>query len=92
MKTTFLKSVLPIGAVMLAIAGAFAANSKPVDSRPPPVIGWASLPGQPACGTQVACNTEVGILCTIFHNGVGYQAFPKNVAGQCVNIQLFMRQ
>ena len=89
MKTTFLKSVLPIGAVILAIAGAFAATSKPVDSGPPPVIGWASLPGQPACSTPVLCSTE-GALCTVLHNGVTYQAFLKNEAGQCTTTRLYM--
>lgn len=92
MKTTFLKSALPIGAMVLAIAGAFAATSKPVDSSQPPVVGWASLPGQPACGTQVPCQTEQAPICTILHNGVSYQAFPKNAAGQCTNERLFMRQ
>ena len=92
MKTTILKSVMPIGAMVLAIAGAFAANPKTVDSSRPPVVGWASLPGQPACGTQVPCQTEQASICTILHNGVTYQAFPKNAAGQCTTDRLYMRQ
>ena len=84
MKTNFLKSSLPIGAFVLAIAGAFAADVKNAEEARPPITGWASLPGQPACSTSVPCRTEVNTqMCTILHNGVTYDAFEKDpITGQ----------
>jgi len=87
-----LKSILPVSAVSLAIAGAFAANTKTVTSERPDVIGWASLPGQAACSQEVPCKTEAGPLCRILHNGVFYTAYPKDVNDDCdTSVRLNMR-
>jgi hypothetical protein len=87
MKLAILKSVFPVGTVMLAIAGAFAANVESTATAPPPVTGWASLPGTPACSTAVPCKTEVDpVLCTIMFGGVSHQAFGINAqTGQCTD-------
>ena len=89
MKLKFLKPVLPLAAVVLAVAGAFAADAKK-GTELPPVTGWASLPGQTPCNQQVACQTEDGPICRILHDGVYYQAFPK-VSGACTTTRLNMR-
>lgn len=91
MKLRFLKSVLPFGAMALAIAGAFAADVKTETTELPPVTGWASLPGQIPCNEQVPCQTEEApVICRILHDGVYYQAFPK-VSGACTTTRLYMR-
>jgi len=92
MKTRILKPVLPLAAVLFAIAGAFAANVKPASSSMPPVVGYTSLPGQLPCSTEVPCQTETAAICRIQHtNGLWYDAFQK-VGNSCNTNRLYMRQ
>ncbi|RDI11242.1 DUF6520 family protein [Flavobacterium sp. AG291] len=90
MKTKFFKPILPLAAVVLAVAGAFAANVNN-DVAKPDVIGYASLPGQAPCSTQVLCQTETAPICQIQHtNGLWYDAFQK-VGTTCTTTRYNMR-
>ena len=73
MKTKFFKTVMPVAAVMLAIAGAFAAQSD--KAAKPLVTGWVNLSASQPCFTSVQCKTEDGPICTLMYNNVSYQAF-----------------
>lgn len=92
MKTRILKPLLPLVAVVFAVAGAFAANVSTATSALPPVVGYVSLPGQLPCSTQVPCQTETAPICRIQHtNGLWYDAFEKT-GNTCNTNRLFMRQ
>ena len=86
MKRKFLKPVLPLGAVLLAVAGAFAAGGN--KTAVPPQTGWINLPGQP-CHQSVQCRTETGSICTLNYNGQDYQAFGKDPQTMECNVRLY---
>jgi hypothetical protein len=68
------KFCFPIAVVLLAITGAFASqasSSKPVALQ----TGWIDSPSP--CQIEVSCRTEVGPVCTMFHQGQTKQAYGK---------------
>ncbi|MET0944881.1 MAG: DUF6520 family protein [Flavobacterium sp.] len=74
MRTNNFKLSLPIGVFFLAIAGAFASHSS--ETSPKALqTGWVDTPSP--CQIEVSCRTEVGPVCTMFHQGQNKQAFGK---------------
>ncbi|MEH6705850.1 DUF6520 family protein [Galbibacter orientalis] len=72
MKTKFLKSVLPISVVTLAIAGAFSTHAMDKASdRMVERTGYEHLSQQEPCVARIACTTDPGDPCT-FNGAVLY--------------------
>ena len=68
------KFSMPIAVVLLAITGAFASQSS---GTSPTALqtGWIDTPSP--CQIAVSCRTELGPVCTMFHQGQNRQAFGK---------------
>jgi len=83
MKTLFLKNGMPIAAVIVAIAGAFATTSMQSASKIlTPRVGY-TLNAQGECNIAVACDDVPSqFICRL--GAAGPQAYGKNPQGQCV--------
>jgi hypothetical protein len=68
------KFSMPIAVFLLAIGGAFASQSSE-KSILPPQTGWIDTPSP--CQIPASCRTEVGTVCTLFHQGMNKQAYGK---------------
>ncbi|WP_294825135.1 DUF6520 family protein [uncultured Flavobacterium sp.] len=69
-----LNQVLPVFAITLAIAGAFAAQSAEKKVLAPKT-GWINTPTP--CAQSRQCDTDGSVLCTIRIGSVNHQAFGK---------------
>ena len=74
MKTRILKTVLPVAAIMFAIAGAFASQTSGKEVL---AVQTGYIDAPTPCSEAVTCNTNVGPLCTLLVNGIQRQAYGK---------------
>ncbi|MGV3460261.1 MAG: DUF6520 family protein [Flavobacterium sp.] len=75
MRLKFLKSILPVFTLVLAVFSAFAFKSAD-EKLLAPESGWINLPGLP-CAIITQCDNTPGSVCTAVYQGSVYQAFGK---------------
>jgi len=87
MKTKFLKMVLPISILMLAVVSAFAFKNVEEKALLGPEKGWLIIPGNP-CSIEVDCdNSPNPAICTGVFGGMEYVARGKeHPTGPCVKV------
>jgi len=85
MKTNIFKSMLPLLAVVLAVAGVFAFNPSNASTTANPIIGYAD--SHIPCSVQVWCSTVGEFECT---SDSGQPAYLKSgLSGTTCNMPLF---
>ncbi|WP_291096112.1 MULTISPECIES: DUF6520 family protein [unclassified Empedobacter] len=77
MKTNFLKKALPIGVGMMAVAFAFATESKTSqNSEEEAMTGYIYNSATNHCDdVKVECSTTIGLPCTVNENGIEKDVF-----------------
>ena len=78
MKTNFLKKALPIGVGMMAVAFAFATESKTSQNNEEEVLmtGYIYNSATNHCDdVKVECSTTIGLPCTVNENGIEKDVF-----------------
>ncbi|MFV0189035.1 MULTISPECIES: DUF6520 family protein [Empedobacter] len=77
MKTNFLKKALPIGVGMMAVAFAFATESKSSqNSEEEAMTGYIYNSATNHCDdVKVECSTTIGLPCTVNENGIEKDVF-----------------
>ena len=78
MKTNFLKKALPIGVGMVAVAFAFATESKTSQNNEEEVLmtGYIYNSATNHCDdVKVECSTTIGLPCTVNENGIEKDVF-----------------
>ena len=77
MKTNFLKKALPIGVGMMAVAFAFATESKSSQNNEEEAMtGYIYNAATNHCDdVQVDCSTTFGLPCTVNENGIEKDVF-----------------
>lgn len=81
MKNSKLKWLPPIAVLLLAIAGAFATNTKAPSSAPV----WGFIDNPQPCHISVQCSTTGNIAC----ESGGKPAYAMNAAGTRCNLPVF---
>ena len=84
MKTLFLKNMLSIFTIVIAISGAFASSSIKKDIRSlAPAVGY-TLDAQGECNIAVACSDIPSSFICRLGGATGPIAYGKDVHGRCV--------
>ncbi|MFV0225198.1 DUF6520 family protein [Empedobacter falsenii] len=93
MKTNFLKKALPIGVGMMAVAFAFAAESKTSQNNEEEVLmtGYIYNSATSVCDDiKVECSTTIGLPCTVDQNGIEHDVFQlRDSSGTSCSIPLY---
>jgi len=77
MKTNYFKMIMPIMAILFAIAGSFSskASENKTDTY---VTGYISPQWQQMCSISVGCANSGFQACTATYGGITYQAYGKS--------------
>ncbi|GEM53573.1 hypothetical protein EB1_33630 [Empedobacter brevis NBRC 14943 = ATCC 43319] len=93
MKTNFLKKALPIGVGMMAVAFAFATESKTSQNNEEEVLmtGYIYNSATNHCDdVKVDCSTTIGLPCTVNENGIEKDVFElRDVSETSCSIPLY---
>lgn len=92
MKTNFLKKALPIGVGMMAVAFAFATESKSLQNNEEEAMtGYIYNSATNHCDdVKVDCSTTIGLPCTIDKNGIEHDVFElRDVSETSCSIPLY---
>lgn len=84
MKTTIIKKILPLFAVLAAVFTAFATSGHPI-SRSLNTQGYIkNNPLGNSCTESVMCTYDGGDICTITGAPTSTQLWAKNVQSRCI--------
>ncbi|MFV8341062.1 DUF6520 family protein [Flavobacterium sp. XS2P39] len=64
MRTSFVKMILPMAVITVAIAGALTTSAMGKNSASSPVQGYSHLEDEP-CHKEIMCNNAGGVACTV---------------------------